>query len=175
MADICEIDGKPVFFLDDTPPEIGRLLARVELAQGLKARRALLLDAIEQHPQALDLRLALYKMLFRTGQYRQAEQAVWGALTASARQGGFTRNYRRLGPSSAPWLTDKGGARIYLFSLKALGVVRLRRGRVALADRVLTKLLELDPEDEIGGSNFLAIARSFREDAPAQRHGAGAP
>jgi Flp pilus assembly protein TadD len=54
-------------------------------------------------------------------------------------------------------------SRVYLFSLKALGVVRLRRGRVADAERVLTKLLELDPQDEIGGRNFLDIATSFRE------------
>jgi hypothetical protein len=41
-----------------------------------------------------------------------------------------------------------------------LGVIRLRRNRVRLAECVLSKLLELDPQDEIGGSNFLQIARS---------------
>ena len=66
-------------------------------------------------------------MCFRTGRYREAEGAVWQALREAARQVGFRRNYRLLGSDSADWLNDQSVSRLYLFSLKALGVIRLRR------------------------------------------------
>jgi len=100
-------------------------------------------------------------LCFRIGRYREAEGAVWRALREAARQGGFRHNYRLLGSNSADWLNDQSASRLYLFSLKALGVIRLRRGRIALAKRVLAKVLELDPQDELGAGNFLAIARGF--------------
>jgi hypothetical protein len=112
-------------------------------------------------PHELDAYIALYKHHFQSAQYREAEKAVWATLREAARQGGFTRNYRRLTSESADWLNDKSVSRLYLFSLKALGVIRLRRGRIRLAESVLSKLLQLDPQDEIGGSNFLEIARNF--------------
>ena len=44
-------------------------------------------------------------------------------------------------------------------------MIRLRRAKVEAARRVLEKLLELDPVDEIGGGAFLHIARAFAEEA----------
>lgn len=120
-----------------------------------------LLAIIARYPEALDARIALYKFYFRRGHYVEAERAAWGTLREAARQGRFTRNYRRLTPASADWEDHRAPARLYLFSLKALGVIRLRRGKTASARRVLTKLLELDPQDGVGGGTFLNIARQF--------------
>ena len=96
--------------------------------------------------------------------YAEAEAAVWEALRRAAACAGFSRNYRRLHPASADWQTRRGAERLYLFSLKALGVIRLRRGKVDNARRVLEKLLQLDPGNEIGGEAFLQIARAFEEE-----------
>lgn len=149
------------FFSDHTDEILAVELKKAGLAANPDEKEAILLAAIEQWPRALDTYIALYKFYFRTAQYQQAEAQVWKTLFEASRQGGFNRNYRRLTRSSANWLDDKSIARLYLFSLKALGVIRLRRGKIPQAKNVLTKLLELDPYDEIGGSNFLAIAESF--------------
>lgn len=161
MASVSPIAGDPIFFSARTPEPAGRLLQAAEQTADPHHRERLLHQAVEQYPSALDARIALYKFRFRGGRHREAEQAVWGAMREAARQGGFDRNYRRLTPTSTDWLDDRSISRLYLFSLKALGVIRLRRGRTYLARIVLTKLLELDPQDELGGGHFLAIARSF--------------
>lgn len=164
MDNIALLDGKQRFFSDNLSDELGLLLYQASAKTDPLEKEQLLLEALRRRPDALDTYIALYKLYFRTARYREAERQVWRTLSESSKQGGFTRNYRLLKQDSAPWLEDQSVARLYLFSLKALGVIRLRRGRIRLAHQVLTKLLELDPNDEIGGSNFLGIAERFLEE-----------
>ncbi len=82
-------------------------------------------------------------------------------MTLTSRRSGFNRNYRRLDPGGCDWLENNSDARHFLFCLKALGVIRLRRGKVAMAKKVLDKLIELDPHDEMGGGSYLTIANTF--------------
>ncbi|WP_432695100.1 hypothetical protein ACQUQP_11120 [Marinobacterium sp. YM272] len=164
MENIALIDGQQRFFSDNLPAELGLLLYQASGKADPAEKEALLLAALKRWPEALDTHVALYKLYFRTARYEDAERQVWRTLKTSARIGGFRWNYRLLEPETAAWLEDQTVARLYLFSLKALGVVRLRRGRVVLAHRVLSKLLQLDVNDEIGGSNFLAIAQRFLEE-----------
>jgi hypothetical protein len=162
---LCFAGETPAFFSDHTEPALAAALEKANAEADGGKKEALLLDAVETWPEGLDGHIALYKFYFRTGRYRDAERAVWAALREAARQGGFTRNYRLLRPGDADWFGDHAVSRLYLFSLKALGVIRLRRERIALAKKVLGKLAELDPYDEVGGGAFLEIARSFDEDA----------
>jgi len=154
---------KPVYFSAHPTRDLALFLIRAEQEPDISTRGRLLRHAVNEWPQELDAHILLYKFLFFHGRHLEAERAVLAAMSEAARQGGFSRNYRRLKPQTADWLENPSMSRVYLFSLKALGVVRLRRGRVADAERVLTKLLELDPQDEIGGRNFLDIATSFHE------------
>ena len=55
-----------------------------------------------------------------------------------------------------------GNDRLYLYSLKALGFVRLRRGNVDGATRVLDELARLDPQDQVGGSVVADMAERVR-------------
>ncbi|TBU98832.1 hypothetical protein [Stutzerimonas kirkiae] len=152
------------FFSDRTPTGLRYLLSAAQSLEHPAAVEALLLEALRRWAEEPDAHIGLYKFYFFHARYREAEVAVWRALRSAAASAGFNRNYRRLRPDSADWQRRAGGERLYLFSLKALGVIRLRRGRVRDARRVLEQLLALDPFDEIGGGAFLQIARSFTED-----------
>lgn len=165
MADVLLFGSGRAFFSESPPQELRYLLNSALCAERPEAVEALLLEARRRWPEEPDAHIGLYKFYFIATRYAAAEAAVWAALRAAAAAAGFDRNYRRLGPGSADWSRRQGAERLYLFSLKALGVIRLRRARVEQARRVLEKLLELDPADEIGGGAFLHIARSFDEDA----------
>lgn len=165
MAEVLLFAGERAFFSEHTPHKLRYLLNRALCAATPDGVEALLLEARRRWPEEPDAHIGLYKFYFVRARYQDAEAAVWAALRAAAAAGGFDRNYRRLHPGSADWSQRQGGERLYLFSLKALGVIRLRRARVTQARCVLEKLLELDPVDEIGGGAFLQIARSFSEDA----------
>lgn len=165
MAEVLLFAPERAFFSASTPQKLRSLLNHALCAATPDGVEALLLEARRRWPQEPDAHIALYKFYFVSRRYAEAEAAVWLALREAAQLAGFDRNYRRLQPRSADWSRRQGAERLYLFSLKALGVIRLRRGRVAQARRVLEKLLELDPVDEIGGGAFLHIARSFAEEA----------
>ncbi len=165
MAEVLLFTPERAFFADSAPAELRHVLNHALCATDPQAQEALLLEARRRWPQEPDVHISLYKFYFVSARYPEAEAAVWQALKIGAQIAGFSRNYRRLTPASADWSQRRGAIRLYLFSLKALGVIRLRRQKVNDARRVLEKLLELDPSDEIGGGSFLHIARSFAEDA----------
>lgn len=165
MAEVLLFAPERAFFSDNTPQKLRYLLNHALCAATPDGVEALLLEARRRWPQEPDAHIGLYKFYFVSRRYQEAEAAVWMALREAAGVAGFDRNYRRLHAASADWSRRQGGERLYLFSLKALGVIRLRRAKVDMARCVLEKLLELDPVDEIGGGAFLQIARSFSEDA----------
>lgn len=160
MAEVVLFDGGRDFFSSRAPQPLRYLLHSATLAGNAVQTETLLLEARSRWPAEPDAHIALYKFYFVMARYIEAERTVWRSLREAATCAGFTRNYRRLTAHSADWKTRDGAARWYLFNLKALGVVRLRRERAAGAQRVLQKLLELDPHDEIGGGAFLQIARA---------------
>ncbi len=160
MAELLLFDGGRAFFSESAPPALRFLLHSATQSDNAPATEKLLLEARSRWPTEPDGHLALYKFYFVCTRYADAERAVWSALREAARWGGFTRNYRRLHRDSADWRARNGAARWYLFNLKALGVIRLRQVKPQAAQRVLEKLLELDPHDEIGGGAFLHIART---------------
>ena len=164
MENVAILEGKQRFFSDNLSEDLGLMLYQAASKQAPEDKEAILLEAMRRWPEALDTYIALYKLYFRTARYQEAERQVWRTLNEASRQGGFRRNYHVLKQDSAPWLEDQSVARLYLFSLKALGVIRLRQGKIQMAHKALTKLLELDPNDEIGGSNFLLIAIRFLDE-----------
>lgn len=164
MAKVLPFTEERAFFSDQTPEPLRLLLNNALMSSNAGEVEPMLLEARQHWPLEPDTHIALYKFYFVNRRYAEAEIAVWRALRTAAALVGFDRNYRRLTKHSADWARHQGPERLYLFSLKALGVIRLRRGRILAARTVLEKLLELDPVDEIGGGAFLSIARSFDED-----------
>ena len=153
-------DSGRAFFSANTPTALRFLLNAATQSDSAATTEKLLLEARSRWPTEPDGHLSLYKFYFVCARYADAERAVWQALREAAEWGGFSRNYRRLHGGSADWRERNGAARWYLFNLKALGVIRLRQIKPRAAQRVLEKLLELDPHDEIGGGAFLQIARA---------------
>lgn len=164
MASILAFRNERAYFSPTTPAQLQLLLDDALTAGNLTKREATLLRARERWPDEPDTHISLYKFYFIAAEYAKAEAAVWGALRQAAELAGFTKNYRRLTVDSADWSKRSGAERLYLFSLKALGVCRLRRGRVLAAYSVLKKLCELDASDEIGGHAYFDIAASFFDD-----------
>ncbi|MFT3931127.1 MAG: hypothetical protein QM709_12615 [Spongiibacteraceae bacterium] len=160
MAEVVLFDSGRDFFSAHAPQPLRFLLHSATLSENATQTEALLIEARSRFPGEPDAHIALYKFYFVLGRYIEAERTVWRSINEAAKSAKITRNYRRLSTQTADWKNREGPTRWYLFNLKALGVVRLRRERAHEAQRVLQKLLELDPFDEIGGGAFLQIARA---------------
>lgn len=164
MAEVLQFRSDRAYFSQRPPEKLHRMLDIALEATDPATTEYTLVHARSRWPNEPDAHIALYKFYFVAAQYEKAERSVWVALKRAAAMGGFDRNYRRLTPASAEWEKRGGPERFYLFSMKALGVCRLRRGRVHMAYSVLQKLHELDISDEIGGAAYLQIAASFFDD-----------
>ena len=65
-----------------------------------------------------------------------------------------------------------GPARFWLFTLKALAFIRLRRGDRAEAQALLEKAAQLDPADNMGASVIASLKDASAPDtAPGKRPG----
>jgi hypothetical protein len=146
-------------FADETLPRVTALLAEAAAAHSEGARAEILLKAAQHaDPHCLAVYFALYKFYFYRGRLNEAERAALDGLAEAAAQGGFGDDWNQLHAGSADWTPATGAARFYLFSLKALAFIRLRRGRTTEAAAILAKLADLDPTDQVGGSVIRSLA-----------------
>ena len=149
-----------VLFGGEAPAEVASLLERAmqSYADGAQAED-LLWQAHHQAPDALPVYFSLYKYYFYKGNLEQAEMAARMALVAAAMQGGFDSVWQNLEADTCDWADHAAPAHFYLFSLKALAFIRLRRGDAEESAAILSKLAEIDPGDSVGASVIRSIAQ----------------
>lgn len=136
----------------------------LNVEQDWQQAERLLLKARQDLPQQLEILVALYKLYAYSNRFEESLAVIDEVLHRAATSGGFDADWRRLDAGSAAWNPAMGRVRYYLYSLKATGFVCLRSGAVEKAHAVLTKLLELDPQDQVGGSVVYEMAQSLLEE-----------
>jgi hypothetical protein len=128
------------------------LTAPLDLRHGWSRTERLIDDARHALPARLELDIAMYKLHAYSGRLESAEALIMSTLERAAAAGGFDADASSLDAPDPRWLPAAGPARVYLYSLKALGFVRLRRENLAGALDALNALGRLDPTDQVGGS-----------------------
>lgn len=151
-----------IVFGRDIKPEINACLQEaVACANDFERARELFYHAREMQPDQLEVYIALYKFCFYRGHLDEAEQVALDALQQSAQRGGFSADWLQLDNDSTDWTAEEGPARVYLYSLKALAFIRLRKGEQVAAKEVLTKLQQLDSQDLVGASVIMTLAEAL--------------
>lgn len=146
-------------FGGETAPEVSELLERaMQSYADTQLAETLLWQAQQKAPDALPVYYSLYKFYFYKRDLENAELSARMALQAAAKTGGFDADMLALHPDSADWEDYASAAHFYLFSLKALAFILLRRGIRNEAALIIDKLIELDPHDSVGASVVRSIA-----------------
>lgn len=154
-----------VMFGVNIPAEINALLQRAVAANNdPPLAESLLWQAQKLDPTQLEVYVALYKFYFYKNRVSEAEAVVLQSLRQSAELGGFSADWNELTPSSTDWFSIANPQRLHLYALKALSFIRLRQSDVDGAENILTKLRELDPTDQVGGSVLQQLASAMRDD-----------
>lgn len=150
--------SRPLFG-GETAPEVSELLARaMQSYADTQLAETLLWQAHRKAPDALPVYYSLYKFYFYKRDLENAELSARMALQAAARAGGFDADMHALQADTADWTDYANPAHFYLFSLKALAFILLRRGERDEAAAIIDKLIELDPHDSVGASVVRSIA-----------------
>ncbi|MEJ2645705.1 MAG: hypothetical protein P8180_12380 [Gammaproteobacteria bacterium] len=153
-----------VMFGRNIPAPVDALLQQAARAYDDSARaEALLWQARRMNPAQLEVYVALYKFYFYKRRLEEAEAVARDALDTAAGQGGFDPDWKSLARGAADWQRPDGPERVYLYTLKALGFIRLRRMDFTGGEAILDKLAELDPDDQVGGSVLRELASGLRE------------
>lgn len=151
-----------VVFGRNIPPQVNACLQEaVACADDFERSRELLYRAREMKPDQLEVYIALYKICFYRGHFDEAEQVALDTLQQSAKDAGFDDDWQQLNTDSTDWTVDEGPARLYLYSLKALAFIYLRKGQHDVARQVLNKLQQLDLNDLVGGSVIMDLAEAL--------------
>jgi hypothetical protein len=128
-------------------------------------------EARAEDPTCLPVYFALYKFYANSKKLDRAERAARLAIAESARQAGVSADWEKVGRGESPKLYASEAGLFYLFSLKALGFIKLRRGHLREAGAVLEHLARLDPDDLSGGSVVLGLAESVGVKVAGLGHG----
>ncbi len=124
---------------------------------------ALLNKAARFAPEALAVDVARYKFYFYRGELDDAERVVRDTLEKAAVQGGFNVDWRAHDAPLANRDESESAARYYLYGLKALAFISLRRDAREQAILLLNALRMLDPTDLVGASVIEDLAAGTEE------------
>lgn len=154
-----------VLFASDMPPEIDTILQEaVVLYEDTEQAEARLQKAFAMAPERLEVYVALYKFYFYKNRIDEAETIALKALTEAAKQGCFSAEWSCLNSESSEWSPAADAQRFFLYTLKALAFINLRKGNNHNAEALLNKLLELDPRDQVGASVIRDLAIGTEEE-----------
>lgn len=107
--------------------------------------------AVATAPDQLPVYYLLYKMHAGRGELDLALQAASKGLQAAAQAAQLSPDWQTVLPSEADF-SAPGPARFWLFTLKALAFIHLRRGERDVAAALVARLHLLDPDDHLGAS-----------------------
>ena len=156
MNHVVKLKNKQCYFSDNINDEVSIHLKRISTLSEFSEKENELKQLINKWPESLDAYIALFKLYFRSGLLRQAELFAQKPLKQAAKQTNLPQQFITVSLEQYRIKNFHSASHIYLYCIKALGVIRLKRGRFHLAFKTLNALAILDPKDDLGGGIFLA-------------------
>ncbi len=128
-----------------------RVLHLIDSGRGGSSRdvAAALWTAVLSYPRCLPPYYLLYKFHANRGELGEAQEVATKALSVAAHQASINSDWRAVRPGDADFAIP-GPARFWLFTLKALAFISVRRDERAIALKLIAKLRRLDPVDCVG-------------------------
>lgn len=145
-------------FGGEVPPQVKHLVEEARNAATPERALALLWTAQVCAPDCPSLYYLLYKFHARHADFEQAELAALKGLEVAADQAHLPDDWRVVTPDMADFQSP-GPARFWVFTLKALAFIRLRRKDPDSARVYLDKVNELDPVGGTGAGVIEALLK----------------
>jgi len=124
---------------------------------------AKVLEALALAPDALAVRIGVYKFYFYRHRLAEALPHALSCVAFATHALGLPEDWRRIGPGDAAFVgsavTLAPLPKLLMQTLIATGYVLARLGRIAAAEEALSKVVELDPTDRLGAGRMLAVVR----------------
>jgi tetratricopeptide (TPR) repeat protein len=117
-----------------------------------------LFNALTLAPWHIAVHIGLYRFYFYKGRLHDALRVATQCLEQAAQRIGVSNDWHAVRASDAEFNSyDAILPRFYLFTLKAYGYLQMRVGKFDEGRAVTEKLLELDPQDKLGGKVLINV------------------
>lgn len=142
----------------DIPPTALKALeaARNAYTQREDAEQAIL-DALKLAPDNLSMRMAAYKFYFYANELQKALPHAEACLGMAAEVLQLPRDWQKVEPTSADFDSYERPQRVYLQSLFALGLCKVRLNDRDDGLALLLKAQSLDPSDKLDVAALLEV------------------
>jgi len=152
-------EGEESFFGGDVPEGVRAIIDAAREAPR-ESKASILELARHLAPECLPVYYLLYKLHAASGQLERAEEVAVAALDQAARQAGLPAVVDVDAPLPSHVRFDGGPARFWLFTLKALAFIGVRRGDTEEARRLLQVVARHDPKHSVGSEVTLALVEA---------------
>lgn len=115
-------------------------------------------------PENPVVKVGEYRYYFYKGRLEEALVVARECLSDVAQELDLPKHWRMVEPCHADFSSDEPAHRFYLFCLKAYAYLLLRLERIDEGRVAVTKLLELDPGNKIGGQVLLDVLERMGKD-----------
>ncbi|HEY3327522.1 MAG TPA: hypothetical protein VGK14_10175 [Novimethylophilus sp.] len=105
-----------------------------------------------------------YRYYFYKGRLAEALKVAVTCLVSVAAELRLPARWQEVTPSHADFRNDEPAHRFYLFALKAYAYLLLRLKRMDEGRAVVDKLLQLDPDNKVGGKVLLDVLERIGKD-----------
>jgi len=121
--------------------------------------------ALELAPRHIAVHIGLYRFYFYKGRLAEALDIAVQCLEQAAACIGVTADWRSVQRGDAEFDSYISILpRFYLFTLKAYGYLHMRLGNLDAGRAITNKLLELDPQDKLGGRVLIQVLDRIGKD-----------
>lgn len=164
--DLLDFEAQGLYFEQPEAPAVTQLIAAAAENYGNGDAELSLLKAYFLAPESLNVLVALNRFYYYQHRLEDALSATDKALAVIRPVIAFPEDWRDL--QAAHIDTAQAGlltqVRLYLFTLKAIGFLNMRLGRLDLSQAIFEKLVELDSMDRIGAQGLLELLLNRKED-----------
>jgi tetratricopeptide (TPR) repeat protein len=165
------------YYGGDLPAEAERALHAVGLCwEDEKASEAHILRALEIAPDHLAVHYGAYKFYYYRRRLSDALPHVEAWVAEAIRRNGLPSDWRDVRSEHADFTDFDSDPRLFLFSLRAMGWLLARLGRIEEGREALEKVAALDPKDQIRARRLIDILdQQGDDDEPADQNAAATP
>lgn len=146
------------YYGGDLPAEAERALHAVGLCwDDEQASEAQIQRALAIAPRHLAVHYGAYKFYYYRRRLDEALPHVEAWVDEAIRRNGLPSDWRAVSSSDADFTHFDSEPRVFLFSLRAMGWLLARLGRIEEGRAALAKVAALDPQDQIRARRLIAI------------------
>ncbi len=173
--DFLDFDGRDLYFDSRTSEEVEELIHKASVAYPEDEAELYLLRCYFYEPDNLSVHVSLYRYYYYKHDYQSALKVAERTLEVAGKNLGYNESWRELSLArlSGGVMVSMGLTRYYLLGLKASAYLLMRLEDLKGAVERLEKVHEMDPADQFGIKDLLAIAKRRMSDIEIEKRGSG--